>query len=103
VFLCNSPLSILCSPDIGQVHEQLLRPQFGMWRFDWRADDGGIEFHPSHGDWIRVLRANNFEVLDLIEIQAPADAEDHAFYNYVTANWARQWPAEEIWVAQKHS
>ena len=25
------------------------------------------------------------------------------FYDYVTADWARKWPAEEIWVARKHS
>ena len=62
-----------------------MRPQFGMHRFDWRADDGGIEFHLGHGDWVRLLRANGFEILDLIEIQAPADAETHEFYDASTA------------------
>ena len=79
-----------------------MRPQFGMYRFDWRADGGGIEFHLSHGDWIRLLRANGFEILDLIELQAPEDAETHRYYEYVPAEWAKQWPAEEIWVARKH-
>jgi SAM-dependent methyltransferase len=101
VFLRNSTLSILCAPDVGSVGEQLLRPQFGMHRFDWRSDDGGIEFHLGHGDWVRVLRANGFELLDLIEIQAPADAVTHEFYDFVPAEWARQWPSEEIWVARK--
>jgi SAM-dependent methyltransferase len=101
VFLRNSTLSILCGPDMGAVGEQLVRPQFGMYRFDWRADNGGIEFHLSHGDWVRVLRANGFEILDLIEIQAPPDAVTHEFYDYVSAEWAKQWPSEEIWVARK--
>jgi SAM-dependent methyltransferase len=101
VFLRNSTLSILCGPDVGHVGEQLVRPQFGMHRFDWRVDNGGIEFHLSHGDWVRVLRANGFEILDLIEIQAPPDAVTHEFYDYVSAEWAKQWPSEEIWVARK--
>jgi SAM-dependent methyltransferase len=101
VFLRNSTLSILCGPDMGAVGEQLVRPQFGMYRFDWRADNGGIEFHLSHGDWVRVLRANGFEILDLIEIQTPPDAVTHEFYDYVSAEWAKQWPSEEIWVARK--
>jgi SAM-dependent methyltransferase len=101
VFLRNSTLSILCGPDVGKVGDRLVRPQFGMNRFDWRADDGGIEFHLPHGEWIRLLRANGFEILDLIEIQAPPDAVTHEFYDYVSADWARQWPSEEIWVARK--
>ena len=72
-----------------------------MSRFDWRDDEGGIEFHLAHGDMLRLLRANRFEILDLIEVFAPADARDDPFYAYVPASWARQWPAEEIWVAAK--
>jgi SAM-dependent methyltransferase len=100
VFLRNSPLAILCAPDTGQVEERLRRPQFGMYRFEW-PDDVGVEFHLAHGDWIRLLRANGFTIEDLIELQAPVDAEQHRFYDFVTPEWARQWPAEEIWVARK--
>lgn len=89
LFLRNSTLSVL------------LRPQFGMHRFDWRSDGGGIEFHLAHGDWVRLLRASGFEILDLIEVQAPADAVTHEFYDYVPAEWARRWPSEEIWVARR--
>jgi SAM-dependent methyltransferase len=100
VFLCNSTLAILCSPDEDlPTTERLQRPQFGMYRFHW--PDSGIEYHLPHGEWVRRLRGNGFEILDLIEIQAPADAETHERYDYVTAEWARQWPAEEIWVARK--
>ena len=101
VFLRNSTLCILCSPDEDQpADERLHRPQFGMHRFQWPGE--GVEYHLSHGDWIRVLRANGFEILDLIEIQAPADAETHRRYDYVSADWSRKWPAEEIWRARLH-
>jgi SAM-dependent methyltransferase len=103
VFLRTSTLAVLCSPDVGPVGERLARPQFGLYRLDWRADGGGIEFHLGHGELLRLLRASGFEVLDLIELQAPPDAQDHPFYDEVAAAWARQWPAEEIWVAQKRS
>jgi SAM-dependent methyltransferase len=101
VFLRNSTLVILCSPDEDvPATETLQRPQFGMFRFQWPGE--GVEYHLSHGDWIRVLRANGFEILDLIEIQAPADAETHQRYDYVSADWSRKWPAEEIWRARLH-
>ena len=99
VFLGNSTLVILCSPDEDvPATETLQRPQFGMHSFQW--PDSGVEYHLPHGEWIRVLRANGFEILDLIEIQAPADAGTHKYYEYVTADWARKWPAEEIWRAR---
>ena len=98
VFLCNSTLVILCAPDEGRVEERLARPQFGMRRFEW---DGGVEFHLAHGDWIALLRSSGFEVERLVELQAPAEAVDHPYYDFVPAEWARRWPAEEIWVARK--
>ncbi len=101
VFLGNSPISLLCSPATGPVLEQLQRPQFGMHRFDWTSDDDGIAFWLAHGDWIRLLRANGFDVLALIEIYPAADAVTHEFYDYVPAEWGKQWPSEEIWVATK--
>lgn len=99
VFLRNSTLVILCSPDVGQAEERLLRPQFGMHRFEW--PEGGVEFHLGHGEWIRLLRANGFEILDLVELQAPDGALRHEYYDYVSPEWARQWPSEEIWRARK--
>ena len=101
VFLRNSTLVILCSDDEVPAKEHLVHPQFGMRRFEW--PDGGVEFHLAHGEWIDLLRANGFEIERLVEIQAPAEAETHHRYSYVTADWARKWPCEEIWVTQKSS
>jgi SAM-dependent methyltransferase len=101
VFLRNSTLVILCSPDEVPASETLQHAQFGMHRFEW--PDGGVEFHLPHGEWIDLLRANRFEIERLIEIQAPPDAETHHWYSYVTAEWAKKWPCEEIWVARKRA
>jgi SAM-dependent methyltransferase len=101
VFLGNSPLSLVCSPETGSVAEQLQRPQFGMHRFDWTHDNDGIAYWLAHGDWINLLRASSFEIVNLIEIYPAPDAVTHAYYDYVPAAWAKQWPSEEIWVARK--
>jgi hypothetical protein len=96
--MCNSTLVILCSPDEGRVTESLERPQRGMLRFEW---EGGVEFHLPHGERLDLLRANGFELERLLELYAPEDAEDHPYYDFVGAAWAKRWPAEEIWIARK--
>jgi SAM-dependent methyltransferase len=102
VFLANSTLLMLCVPDEdGRLAaDRLLRPQFGMHRFEW-PDDPTVEFHLSHGDWIRLLRANGFEVEDLVELRPPDDAQTNRLYPFVTAEWARRWPCEEAWRARR--
>ncbi len=102
VFLTNSVLVTLCVPEAGgHASDELQRPQRAMYREQWPG--GGVEFHPGHGDWIRILRDNSFEVLELHELYAPADARDHEYYEIATASWARQWPVEELWVAVNRS
>jgi SAM-dependent methyltransferase len=98
VFLTNSHLSALCVPaEEGVAGERLLRGHREAYRVRWPG--GGIEFHPSHGDWIRTLRESGFVVAAMHEIYAPPDADDHAFYEIVSKEWATRWPAEELWVA----
>jgi SAM-dependent methyltransferase len=102
VFLGNSSLLVLCTPDEDDVPatNQLLRRQFGMHRFTW-PDDPTVEFHLSHGDWIRLLRGSGFDVEDLIEIRPPEDAT--TTYGFVTVDWAREWPCEEVWRARRRA
>ncbi|MGH2356794.1 MAG: class I SAM-dependent methyltransferase [Candidatus Limnocylindria bacterium] len=100
VFLTNSTIAYLCAPDEGGISETLQRAQFGMYRIQW-PDSQGTEYHLAHGDWIDLLRANGFEIERLIEPQTPLDAQPHPYYDYVTPEWGRKWPAEEIWVARK--
>lgn len=101
VFLCNSTLSILCSPDEGKVEERLQRSQADLGRIEWPGEDDGVNYHLAHSEWIRVLRKNGFEIEALHERLAPESTTDHEYYDFVPADWARRWPAEEIWVARK--
>ncbi len=80
--------------------DKLQRPLFGMHRTVW-PDDTSVEFHLPHGEWIRLLREHNFEIERLVELQAPPDAVDSPNYAFVTADWARKWPSEEVWIARK--
>jgi SAM-dependent methyltransferase len=99
IFLTNSTISVLCMTLEG-VGEQLVRPQAGLYKVEW-PDTHEVEFQLSHGEWIDLLRANDFELDRLVELFAPPHAETHTYYKYVTAEWGRRWPPEEIWSASK--
>ena len=62
---------------------------FGVCRVEWPGDPG-VEFHLSHGDWIRLLRRSGFEIEHLVEVRPLADATTR--YPFVTLEWAREWP-----------
>ena len=102
IFLVNGAILMCCDSGVdgAPAGDRLLKPYFGMHRFEW-PDKTSVEFHLGHGDWFRVLRANGFAVDDLIEIQAPEEATTR--FPYVTPEWARRWPSEEIWKARKRS
>jgi SAM-dependent methyltransferase len=102
VFLTNSVLATLCVPEEeGETQEKLLRPQRGLNRVQWPG--GGIEFHPGHGDWIRILRANGFVIEALHELYAGTAAKDPDYYCISSAQWAAQWPIEDLWIARRIS
>ncbi len=98
-FLVNSVQLMLCSgaDEDAPVGTTLERPLFGMHRFTW--EDGSVEFHLPHGEMIRLLRANGFEVEDLVEVRPPEGATTPS--PFVTPEWASRWPCEEVWKARK--
>jgi SAM-dependent methyltransferase len=98
--LMNSTIAYLASPDDpdAPVEERLLRPQFGMGRTQW-AGEQSVEFHLPHGEWIRLFRANGFEVLELAELQIPEGATTR--YEWMPYEWARKWPCEDAWKLRK--
>ncbi len=99
IFLVNGTILMLCMPedDVPATNE-MLRPYRGLHRLEWESDDS-VNFHLGYGDWIRLLRANDFEVEDLLELY-PAETATTSF-PYVTNEWARSWPGEEVWRACK--
>lgn len=100
IFLVNATLLMLCAPDDAELpaSDQLLRPYFGMHRFEW-ADDDSVEFHLPHGEVIELLRDSGFEVVELIEIRPPDGSTTR--YPHVTLEWAQKWPCEEVWKARR--
>jgi len=99
MFLLNAMLLVLCLPQEDEPAGARLRNDyFGMHRFETGFDES-VEFHLGHGDWIRLLRANGFEIQDLIELRPGAHVS--AGYDFVTPEWARRWPSEEVWKVRK--
>ena len=99
-FLVNSVIAMLCMPEVGEdpMVERLLRPLFGMHRFEW-PDEDSVEFHLPHGELIALLRRCGFEIEELIEVQPPADATTR--YDWMPLEWARRWPCEEVWKVRR--
>ncbi len=101
IFLGNSTFFMLAVPDLeveGPATDRMRRDYFGMHRFEW-ADEDSVEFHLGYGDWIRLLRASGFEIEDMIELRPSADATTR--FPWVTVEWSRRWPSEEVWKARK--
>ncbi len=99
-FDMNSPFVDTCwNADADEVGTELQSDYFEMRRFE--DVDGSIGFQLPYGEWIRLFRSNGFEVEDLIEIRPPAAAT--TTYDSVSYEWARRWPAENIWKARKRA
>lgn len=104
VFLGSTPWAQVCSPLDGTVPatERLERPYFDLHRLDWTratVDPGGIEFNLPISGWVRLFRETGFEIVDYLELQAPAEATGVEFA--MSADWARHWPAEHVWKLRK--
>jgi SAM-dependent methyltransferase len=100
IFLGNGTILMLCSLDDEDavVGSELVRDYFGMHRFE-SPSDGAVEFHLGYGDWIRLLRANGFEIENLKELRPREGSTTR--YPFVKIEWARRWPSEEAWFARK--
>jgi SAM-dependent methyltransferase len=100
IFLVNGAILMLCVPEEDGVPagDRLLRPYFDIHRVEWPGDPA-VEFHLGHGDWIRLLHESGFAVEELIEVRPPEGATTR--FPFVTLDWARRWPCEEIWKAHR--
>jgi SAM-dependent methyltransferase len=100
VFLTTSTLAHLCTPDLDEepITNELVRPLFGQYRTKW-PEYPGIEYHISHGEWIRILRDNGFVVDALHELRPGDDAKTHDYYFTIPVEWAHRWPGEDVWEA----
>ena len=90
----NSTLLILCSPDVRAAEERLMRPQFGMHRFEWPEEGRDGCRVPS-----RARRLDSPVAGERLRDRGPrrdpgaAGRDGPPVYDFVTADWARRWPA----------
>ena len=80
---------------LDQVSPLLQRDLFGYYRWE---DGETVSYNLPHGEWIRLFRRHGFIVEDLIELRPPENAV--TTYGY-SLEWARRWPAENIWKVRK--
>lgn len=101
-FLGTHPLVIVASPLNGDhCDRHFHRPYFDVGRQDWRnveIDPGGIEFNLTHSGWLKLFRETGFEVIDYLELKAPATTKVQFS---IPGNWAHNWPSEQVWKLKK--
>ena len=99
IFITNSPTLMTCTPDAGGVAtDRLFRSHFDGERIEF-DENGAVEFHATHGDWVRLLRENGFVLESLIETRPSEGAVPQ--FEFVTLEWATRWPSEDVWLARK--
>ena len=103
VFLGNHPLSLLCSPLSGAPCDTTLhRPYRGMWGADWtkvEIEPSGVCFNLTMADWMKLFDEIGFDVRRYDEVYAPDWAQD--VRGSVPADWARDYPVEQVWHLEK--
>ena len=100
VFMVNSIFTILCGHDDETIPagDTLQRPLFGMHRVEWEGEDS-VEFHLPPGKMIALLNDCDLELTELIEVRPPAEPAKKD--PHIPIEWARRYPAEEVWRARK--
>lgn len=99
IFFTNGAMLVTCTPpDGGTAGTSLVRDYFSRYRLEFPGEDT-VEFHLTHGDWVRALRDSGFVLEDLIEVRPPMGTEPRL--EFASIEWARRWPSEEIWIARK--
>jgi SAM-dependent methyltransferase len=76
----------------------LHRSYFDLGRME--LGDGTIDFQLPTSAWFRLFREHGFVVEDLLELRPPEDAAT-TYDDFAPRDWARRWPAEQIWKVRK--
>lgn len=102
VFLGNHPLAV-ATMDLASdapLDRTLRNPYFGMHRMDWAEPDGssGTIFNLPISAWLRLFADTGLEVVAYHELRAPS-REGIRFH--VPAEWAYDYPGEQVWKLRK--
>jgi SAM-dependent methyltransferase len=99
VFLGNHPMTLIATPANGAPCERVLhRPYRDLRGADWTAveiDPGGIEFNRTIAGWMALFDRVGFAVTGYHELYAPREAE--GLRHAIPSDWARDYPAEQVW------
>jgi SAM-dependent methyltransferase len=97
-FCAESPLHFICWDERQDHIGTALYSDY----FERRQSDDGesVVFSLPYGEWIKLFRTSGFIVEDLIELR-PAENSRTTYNAFVTKEWARRWPAEQIWRVRK--
>ncbi len=96
-FSVPSPLiDLFYDIEKDEVTKSLHNTYWDLGRFE---DSETVDFQLPYGEWIRLFRQNSLVLEDLIELRAPEGGT--TTYELTTYEWARRWPAENIWKARK--
>jgi SAM-dependent methyltransferase len=93
-FSAATPIHYICWDERADELGTTLRHNY----FDERKteEDSTVCFSLPYGEWIALFRRNGFIIDALIELRPPADAVT-SYDGFVEKQWARSWPAEQIW------
>jgi SAM-dependent methyltransferase len=99
LFFVNSPVLMACTQEDGsRAGDRLVRDYFASPVREF-PEDGVVEFHLTHGNWIALLRAYGFTLERLVEVRPPYGAKPR--FDFASLEWARRWPTEDAWLARK--
>ncbi len=97
-FNIASPIQFVCYDESREtVGERLVLDYFETRRWE---DAQTVAFSLPYGEWIRLFRANGFEIEDLIEPR-PSVRATTTYPDFAPLAWARRFPGECIWKLRK--
>ena len=97
-FCGSTPIVQMCYPDDGEhPGDRLIRDYFSMWALPF---EGYVDYMLPYGAWIRLFRAHELVVEDLMELRPGPDATS-TYRDEADREWCRRWPGEQIWKVRK--
>jgi ubiquinone/menaquinone biosynthesis C-methylase UbiE len=97
-FSIGSPFMFISwNPKTERVDRRLHGDYFAMRSAD---DETSVQFQLPYGEWVDLLHAHGLEVERLIHLRPP-DGATTTYTDYAPRNWARRWPAEDLWMVRK--
>jgi SAM-dependent methyltransferase len=98
-FLGCSPWVHVCSPASGALPlvEHLEHAYFDQYRNDWGPE--GVEFNLPISGWFRLFHELGWQVVDYLEPRPAAPGPERR--HFATADWAYDYPAEQVWKLAK--